>query len=285
MSPSLSLAYSTCPNDTFIFHAMAHGLVDCCGLSYNTTLEDVETLNLNAIEQRYDITKLSFAALGFLHNSYGLLRTGAALGRGCGPLIVARSGAAINQMKSALIAIPGEHTTANLLLGLFLKDQLNFKTPLATAMTFDQIMPAICERQVDFGVIIHEGRFTYQNYDLVSIADLGQWWEQKTALPIPLGAIAIRRDLPEHVKKTVENTIGASVRFAFNHKDAAGDYIKQYAAEMSETVIKQHIELYVNSFSSDLGEEGGSSVNRLFKMAHQADLLPDSNAPLWACKA
>jgi len=283
MSPSLSLAFSTCPNDTFIFHAMAHGLVDCNGLCYDITLEDVETLNLNAVEQRYDITKLSFAALGFLQDSYGLLRTGAALGRGCGPLIVARKGAAIDLMKSALIAIPGERTTANLLLGLFLEDQLNFKTPLVTAMTFDRIMPALCEKRVDFGVIIHEGRFTYQDHGLICIADLGQWWEQKTALPIPLGAIAIRRDLPETVKKTVENTIGASVRFAFNHKNAANDYVKKYAAEMSETVIKQHIDLYVNSFSSDLGEEGGRAVDRLFKMARQANLLPDSNAQLWAC--
>jgi len=283
MPPSLSLAYSTCPNDTFIFYALAHGLVNCHGLSYHITLEDVETLNLNAIEQRYDITKLSFAALGFLQDSYGLLRTGAALGRGCGPLIVARSGAAVDQMRSALIAIPGEHTTANLLLGLFLEDQLNLRTPLVTAMTFDQIMPALCQKKVDFGVIIHEGRFTYQDHGLVSIADLGQWWEQKTALPIPLGAIAIRRDLPEAVKKTVEKTIGASVQFAFNHKDAASDYVKKYAAEMSETVIKQHIDLYVNSFSSDLGEEGGHAIDQLFKMARQANLLPDSNAPLWAC--
>jgi len=283
MSPSLSLAFSTCPNDTFIFYAMAHGLVDCSGLSYNITLEDVETLNLNAVEQRYDITKLSFAALGFLQDSYGLLRTGAALGRGCGPLIVARSGATIGLMRSALIAIPGERTTANLLLGLFLEDQLNFKTPLVTAMCFDRIMPALHEKKVDFGVIIHEGRFTYQDYGLVCLADLGQWWEQKTDLPIPLGAIAIRRDLPEAVKKTVENTIGASVQFASDHKDAASSHIKKFAAEMDETVIQQHIDLYVNSFSFDLGEEGGHAVNQLFKMARQANLLPYSDAPLWAC--
>jgi len=283
MPPSLSLAFSTCPNDTFIFYAMAHGLVDCRGLSYNITLEDVETLNLNAVEQRYDITKLSFAALGFLQDCYGLLRTGAALGRGCGPLIVARSGATVDQIKSALIAIPGERTTANLLLGLFLEDQLNFNTPLVTAMTFDRIMPALCEKKVDFGVIIHEGRFTYQDHGLICLADLGQWWEQKTDLPIPLGAIAIRRDFPETIKKTVENTIGASIRFAFDHKDAASGYVKKYAAEMDKTVIQQHIDLYVNPFSSDLGEEGGRAIDRLFKMARQANLLPDSNAPLWAC--
>ncbi len=283
MPQSLSLAYSTCPNDTFIFYAIAHGLVNCGGLSYNITLEDVETLNLNAIEQRYDITKLSFAALGFLQDSYGLLRTGAALGRGCGPLIVARPGAAVDLMRSALIAIPGERTTANLLLGLFLKDQLNFKTPLVTAMCFDRIMPALCEKKIDFGVIIHEGRFTYQDHGLVCLADLGQWWEQKTALPIPLGAIAIRRDLSEAIKNTVENTIGASVRFAFNNRDATGDYVKKYAAEMSGTVITQHIDLYVNRFSYDLGEEGVRAVERLFKMARKANLLPESNAPLWAC--
>jgi len=283
MPPSLSLAYSTCPNDTFIFYALAHGLVNCGGISYHISLEDVETLNQRAVRQRYDITKLSFAAFGFLQDAYGLMRTGAALGRGCGPLLVARPGASIDRMRSALIAIPGERTTANLLLGLFLKDQFNFQTPLVTAMPFDRIMPALSEKKVDFGVIIHEGRFTYPDYGLVSLADLGQWWEQKTALPIPLGAIAIRRELPQTVKKTVENTIGASIRFAFSHQDDTAGYVKKYAAEMSETVIQQHIDLYVNPFSSDLGEEGVCAVERLFKMARRANLLPDTNAPLWAC--
>ncbi len=283
MQSAISLAYSTCPNDTFIFHALVHGLVDSGGISLDVTLEDVETLNQAAIAERYDITKLSFAALGFLQQGYGLLRTGAALGRGCGPLIVARSGAPIDAMKSATVAIPGERTTANMLLGLFLKDQLNVEAPRLISMTFDQIMPALSQKECDFGVIIHEGRFTYQDYGLICLADLGQWWEDKTGLPIPLGAIAVRRNLPKTVKKTVEDAIGASVAYAFKHPRAADDYIKQHAAEMDATVIQQHIDLYVNAFSLDLGQEGARAVNHLFKLARQARLIPQSDVPLWAC--
>jgi 1,4-dihydroxy-6-naphthoate synthase len=276
MDKKLKLAYSTCPNDTFIFYAIAHNVIDCGGLKFEIKLADVETLNQHARAGVYDISKLSFAAIGQLIEKYALLRTGAAIGRGCGPLLVARSGFDIKQLSSINIAVPGIWTTACMLLGLYLSEK-----PKTVSMPFDQIMPAIQKGEYECGVIIHEGRFTYAEYGLVSIADLGKWWEEKTSLPVPLGGIAIRRDVTSLVAEKIEELIRSSVKYSFNHRGKADNYIKKHAQEMSLEVIRQHINLYVNDFTFDIGQEGEAAVKNLFAMAGKKGILPISNIPLF----
>ena len=269
---NLSLAYSTCPNDTFLFHALVHGLVPLHGLSYTVSLDDVESLNQKAGQGFYQISKLSFAAIGNLLDTYGLLRSGAALGRGCGPLVVARKGADVKSLKRAKIAVPGLQTTANLLLGLFIGHK-----PDVTPMVFDRIMPAVSGGDFDFGVIIHEGRFTYPAYGLELVEDLGAWWESETSLPIPLRGIAVRRDLSAEVAGYVESSIAESVRYGFQNPEASKNYIKHHAKELAEDVIHQHIALYVNDFTVALGDEGEKAVTCFFELARQKGLMKSGN--------
>jgi 1,4-dihydroxy-6-naphthoate synthase len=276
MDKKLKLAYSTCPNDTFIFYALAHNVIDCGELKFETKLADVETLNQYARAGAYDISKLSFAAIGHLIEKYALLRSGAALGRGCGPLLVAKPGFYIEKLSSKKIAVPGMWTTAFMLLGLYLS-----KNPEAVPMPFEKIMPAIQKDKYECGVIIHEGRFTYEEYGLVRVIDLGEWWEEKTSLPVPLGGIAVRRDVTSSIAIKVEDLIRSSVEYSFNHRNEADDYIKGYAQEMSSEVIRQHIDLYVNDFTMNLGKEGEEAVNTLFRMARDSKILPESNSPLF----
>ncbi len=279
MRQKLSLAYSTCPNDTFIFHALAHGLVECGGLSFDIALHDVERLNQDAAAGVYDISKLSFAAIGHLRERYALLSTGAALGRGCGPLIVAKPGVSLGETGRKKVAVPGLWTTANMLLSLFLPE-----SPEVIPMTFDRIMPAVAEGAVDFGVIIHEGRFTYGEYGLECLQDLGQWWEGETGLPIPLGGIAIRRDIAKETAELVQKAIGDSVKFAKANPTASADYIRHHAQELSAEVTSQHIELYVNDFSIDLGDEGVRAIETLFARAEAKGLIPPSDTPFFLSK-
>lgn len=271
-----SLAYSTCPNDTFIFHALVHGLVPHNALSVDTHLHDVEALNTMAGKRRFDITKLSFAAIGHLRERYALLRSGAALGRGCGPLIVARPGFDARRLGEVPIAVPGLMTTAHLLLGLYLK-----KTPMAVPMIFDAIMPRVISGEFEAGIIIHESRFTYEEKGLICVEDLGAFWEQETALPIPLGGIAAARDLPREEIARIETAISQSVRHAFAHPEDSMDYIQHHAVELSAEVIRSHIGLYVNDFSVDLGEEGVRAVEALMERAEKSGLIPPSEAPLF----
>ncbi len=275
----LSLGYSPCPNDTFIFHAMTHGKVDCGAHMFEPVLKDVEALNQDAKNRKLDVTKLSFAALGHLQETYGLLKSGAALGRGCGPIIVTRPGFDLSQLAMSKVAVPGLWTTANLLLGLYLSGSSE-----VMPMTFDRIMPAVANGDLDFGVIIHEGRFTYHSYGLKAVLDLGQWWEGKTGLPIPLGGIAIRRSLEASVAAGVEKTIQDSIRYAFKHIGASRGYIKKHAQEVSDDVIAQHIELYVNDDSIEIGSEGVQAIETLFQWGRKAGLLPNSLRPLFAVR-
>ncbi len=268
MNRELSLAYSTCPNDTFSFFAIAHDIVKCPGISFKIFLEDVETLNKEAHIRKYDITKLSFAALAHLRSSYRLLKSGAALGRGCGPLIVARPGYSLEALPDAVMAVPGMDTTAFMLASLYLG-----MSPMATPMKFDRIMPEISKGNFDFGVIIHEGRFTYRDHGLVCILDLGQWWEETTGHLVPLGCIAAKKSLPEDVILNVEEAISESIRFAFQNPDQTEHYVRKYAMEMSPSVIKQHIGLYVNEFSLDIGTQGASAVETLFSNAEKIGLI------------
>ncbi|MBW2367018.1 MAG: 1,4-dihydroxy-6-naphthoate synthase [Deltaproteobacteria bacterium] len=275
MTRNLSLGYSTCPNDTLIFYAMAHGAVDCRGISYDISLADVELLNQRAKHGSLDITKISFAALGHLTDTYGLLRSGAALGRGCGPLLVAREGVDISRAMRKPVAVPGLWTTACMLLGMFSEN-----LPPLVPMVFDEIMPAIEQGRVQSGVIIHEGRFTYERYGLKRLIDLGQWWESETGLPIPLGGIAIRRNLSQNLIRDVQKTLHASVSYGMAHRDDAAAYITAQAQEMAPDVIDQHIELYVNDFTVDLGDEGMHAVEVFYRLARERGMVPDSDLPL-----
>ncbi len=278
MNNILSLAYSTCPNDTYSFYALSHQKIDGKGLGFNTHLMDIEQLNQAAKNGRYDFSKLSFAAMGHLADSYGLLRTGAALGRGCGPLIVAREGVNPAGLNTATIAVPGLWTTAALLLRLYMEKPLN-----VAVLPFDQIMPAVQAKTFDYGVIIHEGRFTYQNHGLSCLLDLGAWWEAETGLPVPLGGIAARRDIPCEVVLAAAAAIKKSIEYAHAHPSEADGYIRKHAQELSDEVIKQHINLYVNAFSLDLGEIGEKAVYTLFSKARQKKILPKSDKTLFAC--
>lgn len=277
MENKLSLGYSTCPNDTFIFYGLSHGLIDCKGMKFDVTLDDVETLNQMAKTGELDVSKLSFAAMGHLQDTYGLLRSGAALGRGCGPLVIARPGYDLKELSSKKVAVPGLWTTASLLLGLYLSE-----TPDTVPIPFDQIMPAVQRGDFDFGVIIHEGRFTHGEYGLISLVDLGKWWEEETSLPIPLGGIAVHRRIDHVTAKNMDAAIRKSVSYAMKNPDMADKYIMEHAQEMSRSVVKQHIGLYVNSFTLDMGEEGVDAVNRLFGLSREKGIIPCSTFPLFA---
>ncbi|VVS91887.1 1,4-dihydroxy-6-naphthoate synthase [Desulfoluna spongiiphila] len=271
-----TLAYSTCPNDTFIFHALVHGLVKAEGTDFKTHLHDVEALNGFATERTFDVTKLSFAALGHLRHRYALLRSGAALGRGCGPLIVAKPGFDPKRLKEVPIAVPGLMTTAHLLLGLYLG-----QSPNSAPMVFDTIMPKVAAGEFEAGLIIHESRFTYADHGLTCVDDLGAFWERETDLPIPLGGIAAARDLPKDEITRIDAAISQSVTYAFAHPNASRDYIRSHAVELSDEVTQSHIDLYVNNFSIDLGDEGIAAVEALMDRAEKSGLIPQSEAPLF----
>jgi 1,4-dihydroxy-6-naphthoate synthase len=288
------LAYSSCPNDTFIFKGIAKKLIDTKNLHFKIHLEDVETLNQNAAKERYDITKLSFAALGKILDKYALLRTGAALGKGCGPLVISlpdralddKMGDKMDDKKGTgkqVIAVPGLGTTAYHLFRFYMDDLFPEIETRIIPMPFEQIMPAVKEKRADFGVIIHEGRFVYQNMNLGMKADLGQWWEDKTSLPIPLGCIAVKRAMDPGLARQIQTLIRASIDHGFSHPALGDDYIREHAQELDEDVIQQHIELYVNEFSQDIGEKGTLAVKTFFEYAQKAGLMEKSSRPLFAC--
>jgi 1,4-dihydroxy-6-naphthoate synthase len=274
-SLTLRLGYSPCPNDTFIFYALMHGRIPLSGFSISEELADVETLNRRALAGELDLTKISYHAFGHLRSDYALLRSGGALGRGCGPLVVARQATTLERLRGKLIAIPGELTTANLLLQLHGAGYERLQV-----LPFDRIVAAVASGSVDAGLIIHESRFTFAAQGLVEVEDLGAWWERLTGLPIPLGGILARRSLGCEVIEEVENAINASVRYAFAHPDEARSYIRAHAQELDDAVIDQHIALYVNHFSLDLGEEGLAAVHELLYRATAAGIIPPSSLPL-----
>jgi 1,4-dihydroxy-6-naphthoate synthase len=273
----ISLGYSPCPNDTFIFGALANNMIDPGNFTFAVRLEDVETLNRLCAEKRLDVTKISIAALAHCLKDYALLSSGGALGRGCGPLIVARPGAKIETMAESAVAVPGTRTTAHLLLSLFLG-----KCPRVLPMPFDAIMPAVQKGDCLYGVIIHEGRFTFQNYGLRCLLDLGKWWEQKTSLPIPLGGIAIRRELAETAAGKISSLIRRSLTFAWENPSRLQEYIRAHAQEMKAGVIREHIRLYVNDFSRDLGTEGRQAIRELLRAGSEIGLLPSLDEDIFA---
>ncbi len=281
----LSLAYSSCPNDTFIFNGIANNLIDLQGMEFNITLADVETLNKQALNTVHDITKLSFAAFGSVRDKYRLLEVGSALGRGCGPLIISRTKRKIYDINEPLISVPGLGTTAYHLLMLFLNDlrQGSGKGvhPHIIPMSFEKIMPHVLKGESDFGVIIHEGRFVYENSGLNLVCDLGTWWEKKTLLPIPLGCIAVKKKMDRNLGEKIEILIKKSIQHAEKNPGKAFEYIKKHAREIDGNVIQQHIDLYVNGFTKELGKKGKEAVKLFFSETIKAGILPESREELF----
>jgi 1,4-dihydroxy-6-naphthoate synthase len=278
MTAPLSLAYSPCPNDTFVFAAWTNGLLEGAP-PVDVVLDDVEALNAAARRGEHALTKVSYGAIPYLTERYRILRAGGALGRGCGPLLIAKPGPdgaapALSSLKAhARIAIPGELTTAYLLL------RLAHQRPIdAVVMRFDAIVDAVARGEVDAGLIIHESRFTYQSSGLTQVVDLGQWWEDETGRPIPLGAILVRRDLDETAALRIDATIRASLAFAYANGAAVAPYVREHAFEMDEEVMRKHIALYVNGFTRDVGDEGLAAVEALFEYATAARLVPPESA-------
>jgi 1,4-dihydroxy-6-naphthoate synthase len=263
---ALSLAVSPCPNDTFVFHALVHGLIPGAP-EVNLTFADVDVTNSAAERGEFDLVKVSYAALPWLLDDYELLHTGGALGRGCGPLVLARS--ADQEIAGATVAVPGDRTTAYLLFRLWSADRPPARIEV---VPFHQIMPGVAEGKFDAGLVIHEARFTYPRFGLTALADLGEWWEGDTGLPIPLGAILAKKGVVDPAEAT--EWIRNSVSMAWANPDASRDFILANAQEMEDDVVKQHIDLYVNEFTLDLGRDGLAAADALLQRAAAAGLTP-----------
>ena len=274
-----TLAYSPCPNDTYIFGALTNGLLDGAP-EVRAHLADIEELNNAAANSQFELTKVSYGAIPFLMDRYRILPSGGARGRGCGPLLVARPAGSpqlFSDFARKRIAIPGERTTAFMLLQLALGSR-----PKSVVMRFDRIVDAVANGEVDAGLIIHESRFTYRGAGLISIADLGEWWETMTLLPVPLGAILVRNDIGDDEAQRLNSAIRSSLAFARENEVAVMPFVREHAVEMSDEVMKLHIELYVNGFSDDLGHEGREAVHALFGRAHDAGILRRQAEPVFA---
>lgn len=270
MSEKLSIGFSPCPNDTFIFDALVHHKIDTEGLDFDVYLGDVENLNQKAFNNELDITKISYHAFGYITDYYALLNSGSALGKGCGPLLITKDASNTHDLKSTKIAIPGKYTTANFLLSIAHPEATN-----KTEFLFSDIENAVLNSEVDAGLIIHENRFTYQEKGLKKIIDLGEYWEQTTGTLIPLGGIIIKRNLSKEIIEKVNRLIRKSIEFAFNNPDEPLNYMKKHSQEMDEVVMRQHIELYVNKYSVDLGIEGKDAITQMFNLAQQKGIIPE----------
>ena len=270
----LTLGFSPCPNDTFIFDAMVNGKINTQGLEFDYVMEDVETLNSWAEPGKLDITKLSYSAFLKTVDLYSLLHRGSALGKGVGPLVIAKEALDLKNIAVFRIAIPGIHTTANLLLAL--------ATPAAkdkTELLFSRIEDAVINGEFDAGLIIHESRFTYEAKGLVKLIDLGDWWESETGAAIPLGGIVTRRSFDRELCATIDSVIKASLQYSWDHYPELSSFVKENAQEMEENVMRQHIDLYVNEYSTDLGETGRKAIHTLFDKAKKAGLLNATRLP------
>jgi 1,4-dihydroxy-6-naphthoate synthase len=277
----LSLGFSPCPNDTFIFDALIHHKIDTEGLEFEVEYHDVETLNQKAFNKELAITKLSYHAFAFAIENYELLDAGSALGFGVGPLLITKNQELAVQLsnfagkdlpkefQNLKIGIPGKYTTANFLLGLAYSQLQNKEI-----LVFSDIESALLNEKIDLGLIIHENRFTYQDKGLYKVVDLGDYWEKTTESPIPLGGIVISRDLPQEVKQKVNRLIQKSVEYAFANPKSGLEYIRSHAQEMEEEVMYKHIELYVNQYSVNLGAIGRKAIMSMFDMANQLNIVP-----------
>ncbi|MDB5056045.1 MAG: 1,4-dihydroxy-6-naphthoate synthase [Bacilli bacterium] len=271
----MKIAFSPCPNDTFVFHAWVQGLISGAP-KLEVTYADIDITNRLAAEaNELDVLKISYAALPWVSNDYKLLPCGGALGRGCGPLVLTADQTVIAQGPSALagkrVAVPSDRSTAYLLFRLWAAQQVPGDVPDIVVMPFHEIMPAVSKGTIDAGLVIHEARFTYPTYGLTLVEDMGLWWERDTGLPIPLGAIIARRSLDQ---TAITNWIRESVAYAWAHPEASSDYVMNHAQEMSQEVAKAHIELYVNEFTANIGDIGYKAVETLLNRAAREGLVP-----------
>src|SRR5262245_55557859 len=275
---TLTLAFSPCPNDCVMFDAIVNRRIDLEGLEFDVRLADVEALNKVAFARQVDVTKLSYHAYAYCAAEYVLLDAGSALGRNCGPLLISKRTITPTDVASGIvrIAIPGRYTTANFLLGLAFPAAQDKREVL-----FSEIEGAVLEGRVDAGLIIHENRFTYAGKGLKNIIDLGEFWESETGAHIPLGGIVVLRTLAESVKQNVNRVVRRSVEYAFAHRAASLPFVREHAQEMSEEVMYQHIDLYVNAYSLDLGSEGRRAVELLFDRARVTGVIPPLDDPLF----
>lgn len=256
----MTLAFSPCPNDCFIFDALIHKKIETEGIHFEVALHDVESLNKNALNAKYDITKLSFHALAYCLNNYVLLRSGSALGFGCGPLLISKKEIKLPDKEIKSVAIPGKMTTANFLFSIAFPHITNKKE-----MIFSEIEDVLLNNVCDAGLIIHENRFTYAEKGLKKVIDLGEWWESAFNAPIPLGGIAVKRSIDDKLKTKINSLIKKSIEYAFSNPESSMPYVRRHAQEMREEVMKQHIALYVNQYSVDLGVEGERAIKLLFE--------------------
>ena len=275
----LTLGFSPCPNDTFIFDAMVHGKIETEGLEFEVVLGDVEELNDQAFQQKLDITKLSYHAMAFCLDHYQLLNSGSALGSGVGPLLIAKKEITEKEVNSAKIAIPGKFTTANFLLSLAYPQAQNKQEVL-----FSEIERMVLSGEVDAGLIIHENRFTYAQKGLKKIIDLGDFWEKYSGSLIPLGGIVTRRSFDSELQQKVDRVLKRSILYAAAHPSASKNYVRMHAQEMDEGVTKQHIDLYVNQYSIDLGIEGRTAVETLFEKAIEKNIIKKITQPIFVEK-
>ncbi|HEY1037787.1 MAG TPA: 1,4-dihydroxy-6-naphthoate synthase [Bacteroidia bacterium] len=273
----ITLGFSPCPNDCFIFDAIINKRIDMEGLDFDVKMEDVETLNRWAVEGKLDCTKLSFHAFSYLTDLYQLLNSGSALGFNCGPLLISKRDISLDEVKNndLKVAIPGKLTTANFLLSLAFPNAKN-----KTELVFSGIEEGVLSGEFDAGLIIHENRFTYEQKGLKKIIDLGEFWESLIHAPIPLGGIVIKRDLPLEIKQKVDRLIRKSVEYAFAHPMASRPFVREHAQEMDEAVMQKHIDLYVNQYSVDLGELGRKAVNLMMDKAQELGLIKGVNKEL-----
>jgi len=270
----LTLGFSPCPNDTFIFDAMINGHIDTKGLSFDYVMEDVETLNKWAEIGRLDITKLSYNTFLHVVNQYALLHSGSALGKGVGPMLIAKTPLDLANIKDFRIAIPGFNTTANLLLSLAFPQAKN-----KTEVIFSEIENSVLMGDFDAGLIIHESRFTYAQKGLTKLIDLGDWWENTVNAAIPLGGIVVRRNFNKEFCATIDNVIKESLQYSWKNYPTLSTFVKENAQEMEEDVMRKHIDLYVNDFTTDLGEEGRKAIITLFEKAKQGRLVKEESLP------
>ncbi|MCL9659634.1 1,4-dihydroxy-6-naphthoate synthase [Paenibacillus hunanensis] len=275
----MKIAFSPCPNDTFVFHAWVHGLIDGAP-ELEVTYADIDiTNNWAASGEGPEVLKISYAALPWVLEDYALIPCGGALGRGCGPLVLTADPEATDAaaLSSKRVAVPSERSTAYLLFRLWAVQNVPGGIGEVVVMPFDQIMPAVRDGQIDAGLVIHEARFTYPNYGLTLLQDMGSWWEQDTGLPIPLGAIIARRSLD---REQIASWARASVEYAWQHPQASRDYVLEHAQEMDPNVANSHIELYVNEFTRDLGEDGYNAIEALLGRAARERLVPEFDLSL-----
>src|SRR5450759_947435 len=265
----LTLGFSPCPNDTFIFDAMVHGRIDTEGLEFDYFLADVELLNRKALASEVDITKISYHAYAYMAQNYLILDSGSALGHRNGPLLISKHRISIDELTNMRIAIPGKYTTANLLFSIAWPDVVN-----KTEYLFSKIEDALLKDEVDAGLIIHETRFTYFRKGLHKLADMGEYWENLTNLPIPLGAIVINRNLPEDIAQKVNRIVRRSLEYAYKDSFASYDFVSGNAREMDSTVMNNHIKLFVNEFSLNLGKKGREAIIELFRIGRDREVLP-----------